>query len=100
MFNLALPNLAPGYSRLAGALARTGTIPGARVYITEYFDPTRGQTALVSQGRFGILKDAPFGPLEDVTAAEATWASSQMLPALDQEVSNAAGLYSWHFVAG
>jgi PKD repeat protein len=72
----------------------------SRVFITQYFDPTRDDSGeICPEG--SILGDLPFvGPNNDmrITRQEATWASNGMLARLDQEVRAAAGAHDWHFI--
>lgn len=87
----------PGrYDRLDSAL--DAQVPSQRVYISEYFDPTRNGT-----GGFcdNILADHPDagGPFQ-ITAEEAQWASENMLVRLNAEVFGAAVRHDWRYAGG
>lgn len=95
-FNRRVAFLPLGYTRLSNAL--NNDVAADRVYITEYFDPTRDDQAQVCDGT--ILEDAPFAPLGEITAQEATWASLDMLGGLNSEVNSAAAAHGWRYVGG
>lgn len=98
-FSKDLAKLPGRYDLLAAALAQRG-VPANRVYLTEYFDPTRDDA-----GRFcdkTILADFPLAKKTGfvITAAEAQWASETMMPQLNLEGARAAARHGWNRVSG
>lgn len=94
--------LPSNYERLAHAL-ELRNIPADRVYLTEYFDPTRDDTGAFCDKT--ILSDHPAVRAArrlgvGITAAEAQWASETMMPQLNQAGAAAAALYGWNRVGG
>lgn len=80
----------PGrYGRLAAELRRIG-VPASKVYITEYFDPTRD-----GRGRFC---DSMLG--HSIERRDAKWASDVVLKGLNRVGREAAKEYGWHYVGG
>ena len=99
-FNNKLTGLAPAYDAL-GAKLKSGLrhpVKPERTYITEYFDPTRDERGAFCDNK--ILEEAADFPRLGITAAEAEWASTEMLVRLNQAVAAAAARNNWHFVGG
>ncbi len=80
------------YDTLAGALKGAG-IPAGRVFITEYFDPTK-------DARGQICDPLMSTPMGTVDHAEAAWASDQFLSPLNRAIRAAAQKHGWQLVAG
>ena len=102
-----LPCSLPGkYGSLASrlnSLALPVAVPAKRYYITEYFDPTRDDTATPCGFPNGLLFDHPLAsvfPFMSITSAEAAWASNNMMVRLNTAVTNAKALYGWTYVGG
>jgi hypothetical protein len=64
-----------------------------RVFITEYFDPTRDDSGITCRR---ILSKWPFG----IDRRELEWTQRSVIGPLNQEVATAAAEYRWHFVGG
>jgi hypothetical protein len=88
-----LPGL---YDRLASRLQAAG-VPAKRIYITQYFDPTRG-----SDGTFcDRIIGGSAGPFDvGFTADEAAWAYNAVVRPLNLAVATAATKHTWHLVGG
>jgi Tol biopolymer transport system component len=88
----------PGrYDQLDAAL-QPPQVPPERVYVSEYFDPTRD-----GSGGFcdSILADHPAGGgAFQITADEARWASENMLVRLNAEVFAATVRHGWRYAGG
>lgn len=97
LFARLLPGLPGRYNQLAGALT-TRSIAADRVYLTEYFDPTRDDAGQPCDRT--ILSDHPLARVFAITADEAAWASNVMLTSLNAEVASAASRHGWRFVGG
>ena len=99
LFNRELPLLPARFDALSAGLDNIDVDP-ARIYITEYPDPTRDQQAQPCADT--ILADHPasVAPSTGITAAEASWASNVMLTFLNAEVAAAAARYGWSLVGG
>jgi hypothetical protein len=96
LFETKIAQLPGAYGRLRNSLT-SANIPSSRVYISEYFDPTRDGAPCADT----ILGDHPIGnPTVSITASEAAWASNVMLPGLNAAVANAASTHGWKFVGG
>lgn len=92
----ALVSLLPTwYDLVAGAL--TGVEPG-RVYLTEYFDPTRDQTGAFCDDK--ILEEVVNAPFIGISGDEARWAGTDMLPTLNAVGDAAAAAHGWRRVGG
>jgi hypothetical protein len=96
LYQTKIAQLPTAYARLRNGL--TGlNIPSSRVYISEYFDPTRDGAPCADT----ILSDHPAqGPAFGITLNEARWASDVMLTGLNAAVANAASTHGWRFVGG
>jgi hypothetical protein len=97
LFDGRIPNIPSAYDAL-GLVMRSPryAITAARVYITEYHDPTRDD-----RGDFcheEILEESFSIPFLGITGAEAQWASTEMLKRLNAEVEAAANRNGWHFI--
>lgn len=90
----------PGWYDILQTGFRLSSIDPSRVFITQYFDPTRDDLGNVCDGT--ILADAPVaGPNSiQISGAEAEWASNVMLVQLDAQVRSAAARHDWTFVDG
>jgi Tol biopolymer transport system component len=97
LFELLLPQLPGRYQQLDAALDSRGA-DSDRVYISEYYDPTRDDAGLVCDGT--ILDDVPRPPSFSITAQEAQWASTNMLVRLNGAVQTAASARGWRYVGG
>jgi lysophospholipase L1-like esterase len=86
------------YQRLAEALRRAG-VNADRVFITQYFDPTKyldpTQNALAT---CNPLISLPGG--YEFTQLEAQWAAARVLTPLNLTVRDAAARYGWRVVTG
>lgn len=88
--------------------ARLPRLSPNRVYITEYFDPTRFDDGTICGSRLAggtysdeLLHDHPAALLGfGVSPAEAGWASNIMLPRLNTVIANAASSNRWQYVGG
>jgi len=99
LFATLAARLPARYAALQAGLASRSIDPG-RVFITQYFDPTRTDLGAICPNGT-ILGDAPsLGGVLQISQAEADWASNQMLVRLDTEVRAAASTHGWHFVDG
>ena len=98
LFERLIARLPGRYDRLDAAL-QPPEVPSERVYISEYFDPTRNGTGGSCDG---ILADHPAGggPFFGITAEEAQWASENMLVRLNADVLGAAARHGWRYAGG
>jgi hypothetical protein len=90
----------PGeYDQLAGALNPLVS-DSQRVLLTEYFDPTHGDGGAICADT--ILADLPVVAHLglSITAAEATWAATTLLPGLNAAGASAATRNGWTYVGG
>ncbi len=96
LYQTRIAQLPTAYTRLRNGL--TGlSLPSSRVYISEYFDPTRDGAPCDDT----ILNDHPAqGPAFGITGSEAGWASNTVLTGLNAAVANAASTHGWKFVSG
>ena len=85
-----LSDLPSHYAKLAAALAAAG-VPHDRVYITQYFDPTRDDS-----GQFCTFPHF----LGLMGTVDAQWAYSGVVAPLNQQVAAAAQRYHWNLVTG
>jgi lysophospholipase L1-like esterase len=94
LFNVLLRWAPERYSNLANAIASSGRVPAERVFITEYFDPSRDDG-----GDFCEIVDPRYRvPL--MSKGEFQWASEGMLPRVNREVQRAAERHGWNFLGG
>jgi len=89
------------YAQLADAL-RTAGIPAAKVYVTEYPDPTRDQNGAPCNPLIPFLDGRPFGfdVRGTITRTEATEAETELVVTVNGALKAAAAAYGWHLVAG
>jgi lysophospholipase L1-like esterase len=94
-----LVKLPGNYDQLAAALT-SRNLPASRVYLAEYFDPTRDDAGQVCDET--MLADFPLAKKIGfvITASEATWASETMMPQLNLEGARAAARHGWNRVGG
>jgi hypothetical protein len=111
-----LPGL---FDQLAGALKRVG-VPAQRVYVTQYFDSTRGASgdfcnplikidtralaalaaASISSPFLAALVAAAAATSLEFSQAEARWAHDSVLQRLNRQVRSAASKHGWGLVSG
>ena len=98
-FERDLTRLPSAYDQLATAMNLLSLDP-QRVYITEYYDPMHDDAGQICAD--SVLGDFPLLPKLgfSITADEATWASTTMLPSLNTAVATAAANNGWNFVGG
>jgi lysophospholipase L1-like esterase len=89
----ALRHLADEYDRLAAALP--ASLPNDRVYLVEYFDPTRDAKGVFCRKVLG-------GPLPrlGIDQSEIRWLYTHLLRPLDDQVREAARRNGWRLVSG
>lgn len=80
-----LEALHDSYARLAARIS--ATVPPSRVYISEYFDPTRDESGVTCEKLIGSIR-----------ANEVEQAASRVLEPLNRRVARAARENRWHFV--
>ncbi len=81
----ALPGL---YATLAHRLKAAG-VPAARVYITQYFDPTRDASGQFCDPGLGLMD-----------GNDNAWAYNAVVRRLNVQVATAAQQWGWHLVSG
>ena len=81
------------YKLLDAAFRRAG-IPASKVYITQYFDPTRDEAGGICSPMVDIA-----APLR-ITFSEAKWAYNEVIAPLNNAIAKAAHDYRWHLVSG
>ncbi|MGA7670945.1 MAG: Calx-beta domain-containing protein, partial [Nitrolancea sp.] len=98
-FERDLTRLPSAYDQLATALNLLPLEP-QRIYITQYYDPMHDDSGQICAD--SVLGDIPVLPRLgfSITADEATWASTTMLPSLNAEVAASATNHGWNFVGG
>jgi hypothetical protein len=92
--HVSLDQLPGVYDQLAAAIGRT--LPNVQnVFLTEYYDPTHN-----SNGQFvdGGLNDII--PGFQVSAAEESWAYSNVVVPLNNAIHDMAARHGWHLVSG
>lgn len=97
LFEQQLAFLPGRYLQLGAALDDAGA-ERERIYLSEYFDPTRDSAGDVCDGL--ILGDAGLPPLFSITGAEAFWASTSMMVRLNGSGQTAASDHGWRYVGG
>ncbi len=98
-FERYLTRLPSAYDQLATALNVLPLDP-QRVFISEYYDPLHDDAGAICAD--SVLSDIPVAPHLglSITAEEATWASTTMLPSLNAGVAAAAANHGWNYVGG
>lgn len=98
-FDARVPNLAPLYDELGTTLAASPlSIDRERVYVTEYFDPVRDEDGEFCDQK--ILEESANVNGLGISAAEAEWAGTEMLPTLNAEIQAAKARNGWNYVGG
>ncbi len=87
-----LADLPAKYDELAAALA--AVVPADKVYLTQYFNPTRDDNGNYCDGVLG-----PGFPL-GITAAEMSWADRNVVTNLNKYGQDAATRNGWTYVSG
>ncbi|HVL32131.1 MAG TPA: SGNH/GDSL hydrolase family protein, partial [Actinomycetota bacterium] len=102
VFDQRLALLPAKFDALADQLAASPVdLPRERLYITEYFDPTRNDAGEFCDDM--LKEDMPLGlasPAVGISAEEAEWASTDMLVRLNSAMIAAAERHSWNYLGG
>jgi hypothetical protein len=85
--SLALP-------RAQGGLGMTAS----RVFVNQYFDPTRGSDGLPCDPAANGLD--PFRTLPGFVLAETTFTANTVVPTLNSEIASATARHSWRLITG
>ncbi len=98
-FERDLTRLSSAYDQLGTAMDLMSLDP-QRVFVTEYYDPMHSDSGEICAD--SVLGDLPLLPRLgfSISAEEATWASSTMLPSLNAAVASAATNHGWNYVGG